>query len=121
MLEADDLYGVESDLALRIIAAALSIAPRLDTLPEGRNREMAIAILKGIAGEAGPRGSRHVKGQRIGPAGVDYADVKSWFFDDDRNSLRALCGMTSAAPTPIGYFPKPGIVSRIWPEGHEHY
>lgn len=123
MIEATDLPGVDADLALRIIAVAISIAPCLDALPAGRDRSSAIAILKSIAADAKARGSLMVKAQRIGPAGVDYADMKSWFSEDDRGALRAMCNVAASANanTPIGRFPIPGIVERLWPEDRETY
>jgi hypothetical protein len=119
MLQAEDLTGVENSMALRIIAAALSIAPGLDDLEEGRNRQMAIAILLGVAKEAKTRGARHIKSQRMGPGSVEYVAASDWFTDEDRTSLRALCLPAPAAGNPIGVFPKPGLLARLWPEQQE--
>jgi hypothetical protein len=118
VLETTDLSVTDQGLALRIIAVALSIAPGLDDLPTGRNRQMAVAILNGVAAEAGLRGSRFVKAQRMGPASVDYSSVDSWFSADDRIALRSLGGI-GASRLPVGYFPKPGLLGRLWPEEQE--
>jgi hypothetical protein len=110
-----DLAGVDETLALRVIATARSIAPCLQTL-EGDDRDTAIAILRGVAAEAKRRGARHVKGQSVGPARVDYGAAESWFFPDDRAPLRALCGGSAPTGGPIGSFPTSSLVSRLWPE-----
>ena len=116
MIEPSDLTGISEDLARRILVVGRSIAPGLNSLT-GENRLDAIAILKGIAGEAKGRGSRLVGSQRIGPAEVTYREVASWFSDDDRNGLRFLCDAATAAPTPLGDFPKPSrAISRMWPD-----
>lgn len=121
MIEPAEL-GVDEALALRVLGVARSFAPLLDRIgdeatPEAtRDRETAVAILQGVAAEARDRGSRLVKAQRIGPAGVDY-EVGSWFSDDDRAALIALCAKPTATSSgPLGHFPKPGITSRLWPE-----
>lgn len=119
MIETTDLPGIPEDLALRVIGfATKTIAPGLDDLPEGRDRNIAIAVLRGVAREAMERGSRLVKSQRVGSASVDYGSADSWFGADDRATLWALA---AAAPTPgpIGHFPKPGLVGRIWPEQYD--
>lgn len=121
MIDKDDLTGVEELLAVRLIAVARSIAPCVITLPEGPDRKTAIAILRGIAGEAKSRGSLLVKGQRIGPAGVDYSTADSWFSSDDRAALKALCLAPTPPNEPIGRFPRPGIIARLWPEDTEQY
>jgi hypothetical protein len=115
VIDTTDLEGVDETLALRVIATARSIAPCLHTL-EGGDRATAIAILRGVAAEAKSRGARHVKGQSVGPARVDYGTSESWFFADDRASLRALCSASSAPGGPIGSFPTSSLVSRLWPE-----
>lgn len=108
--------GVSEDLGRRILVVARSIAPCLNTL-EGEDQKDAIAILKGVAGEAKGRGSRHVANERIGPAAVTWREVKSWFAADDINGLRALCGADAPAPLPLGSFPKPSrVVSRLFPD-----
>lgn len=114
MIDKSDLTGVEETLALRVIATARTIAPCLNTL-EGDDRLTAIAILRGVAAEAKSRGARHVRGQAVGPARVDYGPAESWFFADDRASLRALCG-AAASGGPIGSFPTGSLVARLWPE-----
>lgn len=115
MITADDLTGVDENLARRILAVARFIAPGIDLL-DGEPLMDAIAILLGVAAEAKARGSRLVKAQRIGPASVDY-QAGSWFSDDDRWALRALCGVPATSGHPVGSFPKPArVFSRLWPE-----
>lgn len=111
----------DEDLARRVLALALSIAPCVAAFPdESEERATAIAILKGVAvevaGEASARGSRRVRSQAVGTARVSY-DVGSAFTDDDRDSLRALCA-AAAAPValPVGSFPKGRPISAVWPE-----
>ena len=116
MIDSTDLPECDEVLALRIIAVARFIAPCLDSLPAGSSRNSAIAILKGIAADAASRGSRMVKGQRMGPASVEYTSTDSWFSPDDRAVLRSLCGDAAPSGMPIGQFPKGGILTRVWPE-----
>lgn len=115
MIDATDLTGVDADLALRIIAVARTIAPCLDNL-DGVPKATAIAILKSIAKEARSRGSRNIRRQAVGPASIEYTSSDSWFSDDDRASLRSLCGTAMSSGDPIGSFPRPGVVNRMWPE-----
>ncbi|PPF64544.1 hypothetical protein C5E11_03895 [Clavibacter michiganensis] len=115
MITADDLTGVDELTAHRILAVAHTIAPCLDTL-DGEPKSRAIAVLRGVAADVLPRGSRRVKSQRIGPASVEYFDAASWFSTDDRAALRGLCQSASAGNTPIGQFPRPGILKNLWPE-----
>lgn len=116
MIEPSDLPGVDSTLALRIIGQARATAPCIMTMPDGNDRTTVIAILQGVATVAAQRGSLLIKAQRVGPAAVDYRDVSSYFSEDDRNTLRALCATPSTSRDPIGSFPQPGITSRMWPE-----
>lgn len=120
MIAAIDLNGVDADLARRVIATARSIAPCLQSLPNGDDRDTAISILKAVAAAVPTGGNGRVKGQRIGPAGVDYFDIRTAFSDDDRAGLRALCISASSASTPIGSFPRPTTtVQRMWPERYD--
>lgn len=112
MIAPDDLAPVETSLATRIIAIARSIAPGLDDLEDIADgaplRTEAIAILVGVAGGVGPRGSLQIKQQVMGPARVTYTDSASWFSDDDRAALRALVAASVAPPFgPLGSFPCP--------------
>lgn len=119
MIEATDLPGVDESLARRIIATARSIAPGLDDLT-GEPYEDAIAILLGVATDAGPRGSRMIKSQRTATSGVEYFDVASWFSADDRAALRALVSAIATGGLPQGSFPRPSrALSHIMP--HEIY
>ncbi|TDW31019.1 hypothetical protein EDD25_2807 [Cryobacterium psychrophilum] len=116
MIVSTDLTGVDELLAQRIIAVAVSIAPCLDSLPDGSGRSSAVAILRGIAADVADRGSRMVKSQRMGPASVEYTSTDSWFSADDRSALRSLCGAVAQPGMPVGQFPKSGLVNRLWPE-----
>lgn len=128
MLFPGDLPEVPEVLARQIIAHAVSVAPCLDYLPEvGESdrtdelRERALAILNQIARYAFKRGDSLVKGQRVGPAAVDYGHVGSYFSDADVSGLRAICqalnGGARFPDVPVGSFPVSGIVARVWPEG----
>lgn len=117
MIAPSDLTGIDADLARRIIATARSIAPCLDTLVD-EPRLDAIAILRGVASEGAARGSRLIKSQSVITARVEY-NPGTWWSDDDRGALRALCSATSSdsAGHPVGSFPKTSrVVARMWPE-----
>lgn len=121
MLNAADLKGVETKLALRIIAHATgSIAPGLDYIQAGPQLDRVLAVLTGVAEEAQQQGSRRIAGQRIGPASIDYRNLDSWFSADDRNALRAACQPTAASGAPLGSFPRPGIIGKLWPEESDY-
>lgn len=116
MINADEL-GVDEDLALRVLATARSIAPGIHDVTEPGKRDELVAVLRGIARGAAERGSLLIRGQRVGPASVDYTAATSWFSDDDRATLRAITrsAMDSSA-APVGSFPQPGYINRLWPE-----
>ncbi len=114
MIGPNDLGPIDQNLARRIIAVARSIAPGIDSL-DGEAFSDAVAILQGVATEIRVRGPRGVKSQRIAAGAVEYTSSDSWFSDDDRSALRALCAAASFGP--IGQFPKPSkAVARMWPE-----
>lgn len=114
-----DLNVPDTELARRVIVhARTTIAPCLNSL-DGGDREDAIAILSGAAKEAMARGARNVTSQRVGTASVSYGSASSWFTDDDRAALRALCAQASTTDGshPIGRFPLPARAYRhVWPE-----
>ena len=115
MITPDEL-GVDEDVARRILVAARSIAPCIDSFEdESEQKKNALAILRGVAAEAPAAGSRRVKDQSIGSARVAYWDAETWSAQD-RAGLRSLC--TASAPTglPRGSFPLERPVSRLWPE-----
>lgn len=118
---ASELGVPDQTLARRILVYARTvIAPRLDEL-EGNSREDAIAILTGVAREAQARGPRGITSQGVGSASVRYESTSTWFTEDDRQSLRALCARElagiAASGHPIGVFPKPPRVFKaVWPE-----
>lgn len=116
MITPSDFPGVDEDVARRIIVAARSIAPCIDSFEdETENKRNALAILRGVANEAPAPGARRVRSQAIGSARVDYWDAETWS-TQDRRDLRSLC--TAPAPTgaPRGSFPRERPVSRLWPE-----
>lgn len=118
MIEAKDISGVPEDLANHVIAAAVAIAPCIDGFVEGDpRRARALSVLRSVAKFARGRGSATVKSQRAGSAQVDYGSSGSWFSQDDRDALGALCaGVEAPAGLPVGVFPAGGVVSRVWPE-----
>lgn len=127
MLKADDLPGISEDLALALIAYAVTEAPCLDRLPAEDSgdeelveyRKRALAVLHRVARAAAKRGDLLVRSQRVGSAGVDYGAVGTAFGEDHLAALRGICAsLCSAKPTslPVGSFPRPGIVTGLWPE-----
>lgn len=108
------LVGVEEGVARRVIAAARSIAPCIDSLTDPDAVADVLAILNGVAGESATRGSLHVVSERAGSVGVSYSTARSWFSSDDRAALRAFC---PGASGPTGVFPENRFVQRVWPEG----
>lgn len=119
-IDALDLKVPDKVLARRVLAHARVIAPCLPSL-DGDAREDAIAILEGVAREAMARGSRLVTSQSVGSARVSYGSASSWFTDDDRDALRALCPaaatVSAATGHPVGAFPRPtALYKHVWPE-----
>ena len=117
MITADDLGLKDAALAARIIAHARAIAPCLDSLTDDRKKE-AVAILQAIGRDAQASGARGVASRQVGTARVTYREVPSWFTEDDRAALRALCGIAAVtAGHPVGRFPAPPAAYRaLWPE-----
>lgn len=116
VITPEDFPGVAEDVARRIIVAARSIAPCIDSFEdETENKKNALAILRGVAAEAPKAGSRRVKDQSIGPARVSYWDAKTWS-DEDKADLRSLCTRSAPSGAPRGSFPRERPVSRLWPE-----
>ena len=117
MINPEDIPGIDRPTALRLLAKARSIAPCLDNL-EGTDRETAIAILQGVASELPKPGARRIRTQSRNGTSVGYDGFASAFSDDDKDSLRALCGASSAsaAAAPVGSFPDSGLVKDLWPE-----
>lgn len=119
----EDLTGVDVGLARRIISTARSIAPSLHSL-DGEDREDALAILVGVAAEAEARGARFVASQAVGSGSMSYTQASSlsWFTDDDRAGLRAICLSASmlGGGHPVGRFPKATkVFKQVWPEEEE--
>lgn len=110
-----DLPDLDETLARRLIAAARSIAPCLDTL-EGEPRRDAVAILMGVAAEVPSAGTSRMRSQSRNGTSATWGDFSSAFSADDRSSLRALCSTAAAsAGGPVGSFPVSTAACRIWP------
>jgi hypothetical protein len=120
VIDATEL-GVDEDTALQVLATARTIAPTIHDVVDAQSRAELVAILRGVAKDAARRGSLLVRGQRMGPGGVDYTDATSWFTDDTRATLRAICRSASITSSgPVGHFPKPSTVTtNMWPEQYE--
>jgi len=130
MLKAADLPNIDSDLARALIAHAVSEAPCLDQLPAAGGadedlaeyRERALSVLRQVAKAAAKRGDLLVRSQRVGSAGVDYGRIGTAFSDDHMSALLAICtALCGAGPAeiPRGSFPRPGLVTGVWPESEE--
>lgn len=109
--------GADEDLAREVLVVAHDIAPCLSSLAEGsEERANAVSILKRVYRDTETRGSRMIKGQRIGSAGVDYADVSSAFEGQPTRALRALCPGARGGGLARASFPTDRPISRLWPE-----
>ncbi|MCC4250714.1 hypothetical protein [Microbacterium testaceum] len=116
MITPDDLPEVDEDVARRIILAARSIAPCIDSFAdESEQKKDALAVLRGVADEAPAKGSRRARAQRIGSASIDYWDANTWHAED-RALLRSLCVPATPLGLPRGSFPTERPVSSLWPE-----
>lgn len=114
----DDI-GDDEDLAREVLVVANDIAPCLSSLEDNSEPlKNALAILKRVYRDAVTRGSRMIKGQRIGSAGVDYSDVASAFDGQPTRALRAICGARNASGLARGSFPTDRPISRLWPESY---
>lgn len=107
--------GGDPELARRILVRARIIAPCLPTLADDL-REDAIAILRGVAAEAATLPPRNLVSTGVGPMRETYRDVASCFSKEDESSLRSLCSGASTPGLPVGSFPEPGWIGRLWPE-----
>lgn len=117
MITPSDFPGVDEDVARRIIVAARSIAPCIDSFEdETENKKNALAILRGVAAEAADRPARTLVSTGVGPMREQYRDIESNFSAEDRRLLRSLCGAPVASGMPRGSFPRGGFVTRLWPE-----
>lgn len=116
MITPEDFPGVDEDAARRIIIAARSIAPCIDSFEdESEEKKNALAVLRGVADEAPAKGSRRARAQRIGSASVDYWDANTWSVED-RALLRSLCAAATPLGLPRGSFPTERPISRLWNE-----
>lgn len=112
-----DKLGSDEDLAREVLVVAHSIAPCLASFPDdSEEQKNAIAILRRVYRDSETRGSRMIKAQRIGSAGVDYADVASAFEGQPTSALRALCAAGAASGKPRASFPTERPLQRLWPE-----
>lgn len=121
MITAENIECSDRTLAARILAHARVIAPCLTSLDKG-DEDLVIAILNAVASEAQARGNRFITSQGVGSAKVSYGAASSWFTQDDRDALRALCPSASAfgGSHPVGAFPAPArAFERVWPEEKE--
>ncbi len=119
MITPEDFPGVDEDAVRRIILAARSIAPCIDSFAdESEEKKNALAVLRGVADEAPAKGSRRVRSQRVGPASVDYWDANTWRAED-RALLRSLCPAATPLGLPRGSFPIERPLSRLWKETYE--
>lgn len=110
--------GGDEDLARRVLVLARVIAPCIDTFADdSEQKKDALAILRGIVGDTGARGSRFVRSEGVGSASVSYERAARFFTADDRDGLLSLCGAkTGPSAASKARFPKPGPIGRVWPE-----
>ena len=116
-----DLDGLTQDVARRVIAIAVSIAPCLHSL-EDQARTTAIAVLTTVGGTLSfERPNPHLKAKTLGPKREEYVTgiIESAFTMDDRAALQGLCRDASMAghAGPVGSFPEPSAaLRRLFPE-----
>ncbi|UOQ58559.1 hypothetical protein MUN78_06975 [Leucobacter allii] len=118
MITPMDLGGDEN-IARRVLIRARSIAPCLDSIENGSERwKDAVALLKGVIAELPAPGSRRTRSMGRNGTTMSF-EIASAFTNDDVASLRALCTQPDGKlpGLPVGSFPQPGIVDRMWPEG----
>ncbi|MGW9270796.1 hypothetical protein [Microbacterium sp. NPDC055599] len=114
-----DEIGNDEDLAREVLVVANDIAPCLSSLAgESEERKNVVSILKRVYRDSEMRGSRMIKGQRIGSAGVDYSDVSSAFEGQPTRALRAICAAARGTGLARGSFPAERPISRLWPESY---
>lgn len=114
--------GGDENTARRVLVLARSIAPCIDSFPDGSEQKLdAIAVLKGVLAELPAPGSRRTRSLSRNGTAMSFADIESAFDADARASLRALCSAeTPAADSgtlPAGSFPKRRAFERMWSEG----
>lgn len=109
--------GSDDDLAREVLIIARDIAPCIDSFADdSEEQKNALAIIRRVYKNIVGRGPTYVKSQRIGPASVDYGDVRSAFEGDPRRALRALCAPVTTAGHSVGSFPTERPIGRLWPE-----
>jgi len=116
MINHSDI-GTDEDLARLVLVVARDIAPCIASFPEGSEDEKnATAIVRGVYKALAPRGSQLVKSQRLGPAAVEYREVRSAFQGDPTRALQSLCPPATGRGNSRGSFPQERPISRLWPE-----
>jgi len=114
-----DKIGADEDLAREVLIVARDIAPCISSfVDDSEEQKDALAILRRVYTDIAARGSRFIKGQRMGPAAVDYADVQSAFDGQPSRALRSLCSAPVAAGAPRGSFPLERPIAKIWRESY---
>lgn len=109
MITSIDLRLGDDDLANRIIAYARGLAPCIDNLPPGTERESVVAILRSAGLDAAER-VRGLKSHTAGDWTWTYfsdAEMSSVWTDDDRRVLASICPAAETAGGPVGCFPPP--------------
>lgn len=119
MITQADLAGLPADVAHRVIATAVSIAPCLHTLVD-QDKVTAVAILVAVGKTLSfERPNPHLKAKTLGPKREEYVTgvIESAFTKDDRAALQGMCSATSSASAtgPVGCFPAPSAaLSRLF-------
>lgn len=110
--------GGDEDTARRLLVLARSIAPCIDSFPDGSEEQKdAVAILKGVLAEQPAAGSRRTRSLSRNGTSMSFTDVDSAFDADSRQALRSLCGSVTSGGMPKGSFPKARPFANVWPEG----
>lgn len=114
MITSDEITGVDPVIARRLLIIARSIAPCINELGDSDKADV-IAIIQSVAAELPGPGMSRARSQSRNGTSVTWADYRSAFTVDDRDALRALCGVASATGAPVGDFPPSTITRCIWP------
>lgn len=115
------MLGSDEDAARRLLVLARSIAPCIQSFPDGSEEQKdAIAILKGVLAELPAAGSGRTRSMSRNGTAISYDPMTTAFTQDVRDSLATLCAdATTRADQamPVGSFPTAPVVQRVWPEG----
>lgn len=116
-----DKLGGDEDAARRLLVLARSVAPCIQTFPDGsEDQKDAIAILKGALAEVPAAGSARTRSMSRNGTSISYDPVTTAFSQDARDSLATLCAAAADRTDqamPVGSFPTAPVVERVWPEG----